>query len=142
METSAILMPWGRARRMSPRASTRMLAPSAEVLAPLARRGRERRGGSKVELMPARCPTRPKSLPFEDIVVQRVQGSEGRASHCMVSSVAAWGRPAVTIYVHVEFLSAGVDAGVDYIHITRHTRTCKASNAAMRFPSVPQVMYI
>jgi hypothetical protein len=37
METSAIVMPWGRARRMSPRASTRILAPSAEVLA--SRRG-------------------------------------------------------------------------------------------------------
>jgi hypothetical protein len=40
----------GRARRMSPRASTRVLAPVAEVPALPARPGRRRRAGSWVEL--------------------------------------------------------------------------------------------
>jgi hypothetical protein len=49
MESSAMAMPWGMARRTSPRASTRMGDPSAEVPAPVARPGRRRSAGSRVE---------------------------------------------------------------------------------------------
>lgn len=54
-ETSVIVMPAGRARRMLPRAPGRMAMPSAKVLAPAAMLGRPRRVGSRVEAMPARC---------------------------------------------------------------------------------------
>jgi hypothetical protein len=63
METSAMAMPWGMARRTSSRASTRMGDPSAEVPAPAARPGGRRSAGLRVEAMPARCIARRK-IPF------------------------------------------------------------------------------
>jgi hypothetical protein len=57
-EMSMMEMPCGRARRMSPRASGQMAKPSAEVPAQAARPGSRRRGGSRVEAMPARCTSR------------------------------------------------------------------------------------
>jgi hypothetical protein len=50
-EMSAMVMPPGRARRMSPRAPTRMLAPEAEMPAPPASPGRR----LTVESIPALC---------------------------------------------------------------------------------------
>jgi hypothetical protein len=59
-EMSAMEMPCGRAMRMSPRASGRMAEPSAEAPAPAARPGTRRRGGSRVDAMPALCTARRK----------------------------------------------------------------------------------
>jgi hypothetical protein len=58
-----MVMPPGKARRTSPRASTRVLAPEAEMPAPPASQGRRLRVGSWVEAMPALCTTRRK-VPF------------------------------------------------------------------------------
>jgi hypothetical protein len=52
---SAMVMPSGKARRMSPRASTRVLAPEAQMPAPPASPGRRLRVGSWVEAMPTLC---------------------------------------------------------------------------------------
>jgi hypothetical protein len=58
-----MVMPPSKARRMSPRAPTRMLAPEAEMPAPPASPGRRLRVGFWVEAMPALCSTRRK-IPF------------------------------------------------------------------------------
>jgi hypothetical protein len=62
-EMSAMVMPPSKARRISPRASTRVLAPEAEMPAPPVSPGRWLRVGSWVETMPALCTTRRK-IPF------------------------------------------------------------------------------
>jgi hypothetical protein len=67
-EMSAMEMPCGRAMRMSPRVPGRMAEPSAEAPAPSP--GSRRRGGSRVEAMPALCTARRKN-PFQDIMAQR-----------------------------------------------------------------------
>jgi hypothetical protein len=62
-EMSAMVIPPYKARRMSPRASTRVLAPEAEMPTPPGSPGRRLRVGSWVEAMPAMCTTRRK-MPF------------------------------------------------------------------------------
>jgi hypothetical protein len=95
-EISAMVMPPGRARRMSPRAWTRVLAPEAEMPAPPASPGRRRRAGSWVEVMPALCTTR--QYPFQDVMAQRGMCSKGRAPHPMVDIGRAEGRATVALH--------------------------------------------
>jgi hypothetical protein len=82
-EMSVMEMPWRRARRISLRALGRMAEP-AEVPAPAARPGCRRRGGSRVEAMPARCTARRK-IPFR--MSWRSVKCAARAEHRMPWSV-------------------------------------------------------
>jgi hypothetical protein len=82
---------------MSPRASTRVLAPKVEVPAPRANPGRRQRAGSWVVVTPARCTTWRKN-PFQDVMAQRGMCSKGWAPHPMVHIGRAEGRPTVALH--------------------------------------------
>jgi hypothetical protein len=53
----------GRTMRMSPRASKRVAEPSAALLEPVSRPGRRQSGGSRAEVISARC-TAWRNIPF------------------------------------------------------------------------------
>jgi hypothetical protein len=108
-----VMLP-GKARRMSPRASTRVLAPKVEVPAPLVSPERRWRAGSWVEAMPALCTTRRK-IPFR--MSWRNVVCAARDGHPMVNIGRPEGRAAVALHgrgVGGQHADAVAEAGEDF----------------------------
>jgi hypothetical protein len=79
-----MVMHWGRAGRMSPRASSQVLAPKVEVPAPLVSSGRRLRAGlAFLDGYDARPVHNTAPHPFQDAMAQRGMCSKGRAPHSM-----------------------------------------------------------
>jgi hypothetical protein len=86
-------MPLGKARRMSPRASTLLLVPEAEASAPLASPGRRQRAGGG----DARPVHNTAEYPFQDVMAQCGVYSKGRTPHPMVNIGRVERRATVTL---------------------------------------------
>jgi hypothetical protein len=90
---------FGEGKADDPRASTRMLDPLAEVLDPLAevlvlvtKTGGRRRGGSKVDAMPARCTTLCK-IPFRILCHNAVKAARDEHRMAWSAVLLLWAAP-------------------------------------------------
>jgi hypothetical protein len=72
-----------------------MAEPSAEAPALAARPGSQRRGGSRVEVMPVHSTAQD---PFQDVMAQREMCGKGEASHAVVGVRAVEGGSAAALH--------------------------------------------